>query len=251
MVKKILLWIFAIPVLGVQGIFLLSLMETHEVKVELPKPHYQPKPTDPAWLARAVQFHGHLGPWAITGIRFGVAGREAVGAQGYFDLHVRCQGPLERPPQACFLDGLQVGTGATLGKRNIHWEPGDELVVWVNNTRTGQTAEVRPTQEFWQFLNAAKTKSKPTGASGQDHPEDHHHEHLADQQKESLDSRAGPLSEPAGKRPSETGKAAAPGTQPESGQLDQSQEDPVEAAAREIARLPQEKILIIKLLSNP
>ena len=213
MVKKVLLWVFAVPVLGMQGIFLLSLMETPEVKVELPKPHYQPKPTDPAWLAQAVQFHGHLGPWATAGVRFGVAGRQAVGAQGYFDLEVRCQGPLERPPRACFLDGLQVGTGATLGKRNLHWEPGEELIVWVKNTRTGQTAQLRPTASFWQLLTAAKTKSKPTGAAGQEQALEHDHDH-----------EHGPQT---------------------------SADDPVEAAARQIATLPEAKILTVQILPAP
>ncbi len=214
MVKKILLWVLAVPVLGLQGIFLLSLMETQEVKVDLPKPHYQPKPTDPPWLAQAVQFHGHLGPWAVSGIRFGAAGRRAVGAEGYFDLEVRCQGPLQRPPRACFLDGLQVATGATLGKRNIHWEPAEELVVWVKNTRTGQTAEVRPTPSFWELLTAAKTKSQPSGAAGPE--ETHHHDHAH-------------------------GLSGA--------ESKQDQQDPVEAAARQIAVLPEAKILTVTILA--
>jgi len=256
MVKKILLWVFAVPVLGMQGIFLLSLMETREVKVELPKPHYQPKPTDPAWLAQAVQFHGHLGPWATAGVRFGVAGRQAVGAQGYFDLQVRCQGPLERPPRACFLDGLQVGTGATMGKRNIHWEPGEELIVWVKNTRTGQTAELRPTPFFWQWLTAARTKSQPTGSTIQE-AEEHDHGHgAAPSAKASPSQSPGPDPGKAGGSSSAEQSASEPdkpaGT-PEAAPAEapQAAEDPVEAAARQIATLPEAKILTVKILPAP
>ena len=45
-------------------------------------------------------------------------GLRAVEAKGYFDVEVTCEGPLAKPPQSCFLDGVQVATGATLGKRN-------------------------------------------------------------------------------------------------------------------------------------
>ena len=40
----------------------------------LPKPHYRQLPTDPPWLVQAVQFHGHLGPWVVTGTRLGMGG---------------------------------------------------------------------------------------------------------------------------------------------------------------------------------
>jgi len=85
----------------------------------LPTPHYQPDPSDPPWLVDAVQFHGHLGPWAVAGLRAGTAARQAVQAEGYFDLDVTVEGPLVKPPHSCFLDGVQVSTGATLGKRNL------------------------------------------------------------------------------------------------------------------------------------
>ncbi|HOM17052.1 MAG TPA: formylmethanofuran dehydrogenase subunit E family protein [Thermoguttaceae bacterium] len=253
MVKKLLLWFFAVPVLGLQGVFFLSLMEGPEVKVELPKPHYQPKDTDPSWLAQAAQFHGHLGPWAVSGIRFGAAGRRAVGAQGYFDLEVRCQGPLERPPRACFLDGLQVGTGATMGKRNIHWEAGEELVVWVKNTRTGQTAEVRPTQAFWELLTAAKTKSKPSGAAEDHEADDHDHDHPAAKHEHDKGRGVGPGQSAASKAADASPSDATKGDRgsADSGQQQEAAENPVETAARQIAAMAEGKILTIKILPAP
>ena len=82
----------------------------------LPQPHYHRQPSDPAWLAAVVQFHGHLGPSVVGGTRMGMIGLRAVAAKGYFDLEVTCEGPLAKPPQSCFLDGVQFATGATLGK---------------------------------------------------------------------------------------------------------------------------------------
>ena len=40
----------------------------------LPQPHYRPQPSDPAWLATVVQFHGHLGPSVVAGARMGMMG---------------------------------------------------------------------------------------------------------------------------------------------------------------------------------
>jgi formylmethanofuran dehydrogenase subunit E len=124
----------------------------------LPQPDYEPAASDPDWLAAAVQFHGHLGPWAVAGLRMGMAGRRAVEAEGYFDVAVTCHGPLVRPPKSCFLDGLQVSTGATLGKRNLRWIEADRLAVEVENTRTGQKVIVRPTPRLMEMLGPLEPK---------------------------------------------------------------------------------------------
>ena len=110
----------------------------------LPTPDYHRQPSDPAWLAQVVQLHGHLGPSVVAGARMGMIGLDAVGAKGYFDVEVTCEGPLAQPPQACFLDGIQAATGATMGKRTLNWVQADKLVVRVRNTQTGKTVELRP-----------------------------------------------------------------------------------------------------------
>jgi hypothetical protein len=86
-----------------------------ETPDRLLQPDYHRQPSDPAWMATVVQFHGHLGPAVIAGARIGMIGLRAVEAKGYFDVEVTCEGPLAKPPQSCLLDGLQVATGATIG----------------------------------------------------------------------------------------------------------------------------------------
>lgn len=136
----------------------------------LPAPDYRSLPTDPPWLGRVVQFHGHLGPAVVAGARMGMAAVEAVGAKGYFDVEVTCRGPFTRPPQACFLDGVQVATGATMGKRTLVWEPAFDIVVRVKNVRNGKTAEVRPTPALAELLGASQSPPQGThGPSAQDH----------------------------------------------------------------------------------
>jgi len=150
-----------------------SLVMAEETMTRLPRPDFTPDPSDPPWLATAAQFHGHLGPWAAAGLRLGMAGREAVGARGYFDVDVEVLGPLDAPPRSCLIDGVQVATGATLGKRNIRWTQAEAVAVRVRNTRTGAVAVVHPTARLSEWLGSvqprplAAREASSTGAASE------------------------------------------------------------------------------------
>jgi formylmethanofuran dehydrogenase subunit E len=133
---------------------------------QLPQPEYQRQPFDPPWLANVVQFHGHLGPAVVAGARMGMIGLRAVEAKGYFDVEVTCEGPMAKPPQACFLDGVQVATGATMGKRTLQWVQADQVLVRVKNTRTGRIVDVRPTPALMDLLAAFKPQAKAGAGHG-------------------------------------------------------------------------------------
>ncbi len=132
----------------------------------LPQPHYHRQASDPAWLATVVQFHGHLGPSVVAGARMGMIGLRAVEAKGYFDVEVTCEGPLAKPPQSCFLDGVQVATGATLGKRTLQWVQADRLTMRIKNTGTGKIAVLRPTPALLELLASFKPQPKARAESG-------------------------------------------------------------------------------------
>ena len=117
----------------------------------LPQPHYHRQAADPAWLATVVQFHGHLGPSVVAGARMGMIGLRAVEAKGYFDVEVTCEGPLAKPPQSCFLDGVQVATGATLGKRTLQWVQADRLTVRIKNTGRARSPYSDRPPRCWNF----------------------------------------------------------------------------------------------------
>jgi formylmethanofuran dehydrogenase subunit E len=134
----------------------------HDPSQGLPPPRYQPKPSDPAWLAPVVQLHGHLGPWVVAGARLGMAGARAVEAKGHFDVQVTCEGPFEKPPRSCFLDGVQLGTGATLGKRTLAVVDGKQIVVKVRNLHSGKTVEVRPTRRLINIIEPLKGTAGPS-----------------------------------------------------------------------------------------
>ena len=110
----------------------------------LPQPHYRPQGSDPSWLKSAAQFHGHLGPMMVFGARVGMAALRAVDAKGYFDVEVKCEGPMAKPPASCFLDGLQVSTGATMGKRNLEWIDSKTITVHVRTRKPERRRRCSP-----------------------------------------------------------------------------------------------------------
>ena len=132
----------------------------------LPVPHYRQQASDPEWMKVVVQFHGHLGPAVIAGARVGMSGLRAVGAKGYFDIEVNCEGPMAKPPQSCFLDGLQIATGATLGKRSLHWKEAQQVLVRFKNTVTGKTAELSLTPALLDLMPAFGKTPKSERAQG-------------------------------------------------------------------------------------
>jgi formylmethanofuran dehydrogenase subunit E len=149
-----------------------------EERIEkLPQPHFRSEASDPSWLKFAAQFHGHLGPMMTFGARMGMAALQAVDAKGYFDVEITCEGPFVQPPASCFLDGVQITTGATLGKRNLEWVKGDKIVVRVKNTETGKTATLRPTDTFLALLKPPANAKKGTESDAKMRERSRSHQH--------------------------------------------------------------------------
>jgi len=62
-------------------------------------------------------FHGHLGPYVLLGYKIGRLAVIKLKAD-HKKLNTNYYGP-NRPPHTCLIDGLQIATGCTYGKRNI------------------------------------------------------------------------------------------------------------------------------------
>lgn len=102
-------------------------------------------------LTTAATFHGHLGPYLALGLRLGRFALMTLNARKYFGIHVIVHCP-PQPPPSCMVDGLQVATGATYGKRNIEIVPSDHIAVQFLNTDTRQTLTVRVPDEVRQQM---------------------------------------------------------------------------------------------------
>jgi formylmethanofuran dehydrogenase subunit E len=70
-------------------------------------------------------FHGHLGPYIVLGYRIGKYVRGNFCDDPFrMKAEIYCAGT---PPQSCLADGIQLGSGCTLGKRNIEIIPAETL----------------------------------------------------------------------------------------------------------------------------
>jgi formylmethanofuran dehydrogenase subunit E len=70
-------------------------------------------------------FHGHLGPYIVLGYRIGRYVKQNFCRDPFqMKAAVFCKGV---PPQSCLADGIQIGSGCTLGKRNIDIVVSDEI----------------------------------------------------------------------------------------------------------------------------
>ena len=64
-----------------------------------------------------ARFHGHLGPFIVLGYRIGKQALKEMGSDPFsIKAEVYCSGVT---PQSCLADGVQLGSGCTLGKGNI------------------------------------------------------------------------------------------------------------------------------------
>ncbi|MDD3856491.1 MAG: formylmethanofuran dehydrogenase subunit E family protein [Methanoculleus sp.] len=76
-------------------------------------------------VADLAAFHGHLGPYIVLGYRVGKYVRSNFCDDPFrMKAEVRCAGV---PPQSCLADGVQLGSGCTLGKRNIEIIPSETV----------------------------------------------------------------------------------------------------------------------------
>jgi len=69
-------------------------------------------------LKKAIDFHGHLGPYLVLGLLIGEFALKKLKCKKYFGLKVVVYGATKKP-KSCLVDGLQLATGATYGKGNI------------------------------------------------------------------------------------------------------------------------------------
>lgn len=99
-------------------------------------------------LARVLDYHGHLGPWAVIGYRVGQRALAETGLRrATKDLVVVHRCP-EAVQYTCMLDGLHAATGASLGKLTLKHEaaPADRMCTIVTDRAHGRvlTFTVRP-----------------------------------------------------------------------------------------------------------
>jgi len=79
------------------------------------------------YLERAIEFHGHLGPYLVLGLRAGLYANQKLGKDP-METEAIIKTKIS-PPESCFADGVQFSTGCTFGKGNITLNSGKGLQV--------------------------------------------------------------------------------------------------------------------------
>jgi pyrimidine-specific ribonucleoside hydrolase len=89
------------------------------------------------WTAALIanEFHRHLGIYSLIGVKMGIRAREIMDA-GIDDLRVISNSG-SSPPLSCMCDGLQVATGASLGRGtiSIDQEKSEASAVFIKGSR--------------------------------------------------------------------------------------------------------------------
>jgi formylmethanofuran dehydrogenase subunit E len=68
-------------------------------------------------LKRAVEFHGHLGPFLVVGLMMSKTACRFLKQISSVRVKTRLE-----PPRSCVLDGVQVATKCTLGNTKLSFE---------------------------------------------------------------------------------------------------------------------------------
>lgn len=97
------------------------------------------------------KFHGHLGPYVVLGYRMGKLALKVLASEGHFDISAEVYSPL-KPPRSCLIDGLQLGSGCTLGKANITVHEFNGPAYATFKTKDGKVVTIRLRSEIPELV---------------------------------------------------------------------------------------------------
>lgn len=73
-------------------------------------------------IEKAAEFHGHLGPFLVLGLRMGLLALRELSARAG-DVQLFAAVTLEyKVPFSCMLDGVQMSTKCTIGNKRLSWK---------------------------------------------------------------------------------------------------------------------------------
>ena len=108
-------------------------------------------------LERAIDFHGHLGPYLVLGILAGEFALKKLKCKKYFGFRGKVFGA-DKKPKSCLIDGLQLSTGATFGKGNIEKAAGKTIKIVFQNRTNNEKIVLKLKDGLKQILEVTKDK---------------------------------------------------------------------------------------------
>lgn len=111
-------------------------------------------------------FHGHLGPYVVLGYRMGKLALRVLESEGHFGISTEVHSYL-KPPKSCLIDGLQLGSGCTLGKANITVHEFNGPAYATFKTKDAQVVTIRLRAEIPELVSQLIDK-KGVEAAGEE-----------------------------------------------------------------------------------
>ncbi len=112
-------------------------------------------------LRRAVDFHGHFGPFLVVGVRAGIiALRELQTSKENKSLQAVAS-LVYSVPYSCILDGIQLSTGCTIGNKRLRFEESPTFSVTLEDPRNGKVTVSIPSKAVDE-LKRKLAKDLPT-----------------------------------------------------------------------------------------
>ena len=106
-------------------------------------------------LERAVEFHGHLGPYLVLGLLMGRLATGRYKFRKYFGTTVEIRGA-ERPPKSCLIDGIQFTSGCTYGKGNVTKAKGRKVTAIFRDPASGRELRISVRPELVKRLGCLR-----------------------------------------------------------------------------------------------
>jgi len=104
-------------------------------------------------LKKAEEFHGHLGPFLVIGIKMGLVGLGRVEITKGSSLAVTASLPL-RVPFSCIIDGLQITTKCTIGNQKLTLRESEKIQAEFKRKDNGQKTVVALNQSTFEKLKS-------------------------------------------------------------------------------------------------
>jgi formylmethanofuran dehydrogenase subunit E len=105
-------------------------------------------------VEQAADFHGHLGPFLVIGVRMGIVGLNKLSLkQNNKQLSIKASLPL-RVPFSCIIDGLQITTKCTIGNQKLSLVNSEKIQAVFEGRDDGRKIAVGLNQTSFEKLKA-------------------------------------------------------------------------------------------------
>ena len=109
-------------------------------------------PSTELLLKTAEDFHGHLGPFLVVGVRMGQVGLNELNMDKKENsLHIFLK-VLPNVPYSCIIDGLQVITKCTVGNQKLQVEQANDIEAKFKDLGNGRSVTVAPKPRLLTML---------------------------------------------------------------------------------------------------